>query len=120
MLAISTSACPAPTVSIENDLKAGGVEQLDDGGGGARQPAQAAAGSHAADENARVTAQVAHADAIAEQGAAAERAAGIDGDDAYEPLLAAKGFGQLVDQGALAGAGRPGDTPTTCAWPVWG
>ncbi len=50
-----------------------------------------------------------HADAITQQGAAGERAGGIDGEDGDAvPALAAEP-GEAVHQRALAGAGRAGD-----------
>ena len=50
-----------------------------------------------------------HADAIAEDGAAAEWAGGIDGDDADGLVLLAIGVRDLIDQRALARAGRAGE-----------
>ena len=61
---------------------AGGVEHQRRIGGGARQAAEMAAGGHAADEDVRVGGVRLHAQAIAEDRAAGERAGRIDGDHA--------------------------------------
>ena len=66
----------------EDDVLAGGVEDQRDFAGGARQAAEVAARRHAADEDAGVGGVRLHAHAIAEDGAAGERAGRIDGDDA--------------------------------------
>ena len=55
----------------EDDVLAGGVEHQRGVGGRAREPAEVAARRHAADEDARVGDVRLHADAIAENGAAA-------------------------------------------------
>ena len=47
-----------------------------------------------------------HPDAVAQEGSAAEGAGGIDGYDADALVLGAEVAGELVDDGALAGAGR--------------
>ena len=49
-----------------------------------------------------------HADAVTQNGPAAERAGGIDGDDADGLASIAIGARDLIGQGALAGAGRAG------------
>jgi hypothetical protein len=59
--------------------------------------------------NARVARQVTHADAVAQDCAARERAGGVNGDDADRPPGAAIRFSQLGDERGLAGAGRAGD-----------
>jgi hypothetical protein len=61
-------------------------------------PAQTAARRHRADEHARIACQVTHADAVAQDGAACERAGGINGDDADRPPGVAIRFGQLGDE----------------------
>ena len=64
---------------------------------------------HAADEDAGVARQVAHAHPVAQQRAAGERAGGIDGDDADGVVVLPVAARQRVDQGRLAGARRAGD-----------
>ena len=67
-----------------------------------------AARGHAADEDALVSGVRLHAHAIAENGAAAERAGRIDRDDADGSRRSDR-RNQAIDQRALAGAGRSGD-----------
>ena len=69
-----------------------------------------AAGGQAADEDAGVGRVLLHAHAIAEQRPTRERAGRIDREDPDAPPASAPLPGQAVDQGALAGAGRPGET----------
>ena len=69
----------------EDDVHAEGVEQPDDVARRARQAAVAAARREAPDEDARVEEVRLHADAIAEHGAAGERARRVDRDDADAP-----------------------------------
>jgi hypothetical protein len=88
---------------------AGGVEGGDHIAGGTGEAAQVAARGHAAHEDARVAEQVLHADAVAEDRAAAEGARRIDRGDANRPVAAAIGLGELVDERALAAAGRARD-----------
>ena len=64
---------------------------------------------HAANEDAGVARMRLHADAVAENRTAGERAGGIDGDDAHAHAARAQRPRDLIDQRALAGAGRPGD-----------
>ena len=73
----------------EHDVLAGGVEHERGIAGRAREAAQVAARRHAADEHAGVGGVRLHADAIAEDGAAGERARRIDGDDADASARAA-------------------------------
>ena len=61
----------------QDQVKAGGIEYLHQGGGGRGQPAQRTARRHRADEDARVAGQVAHADAVAQDGAAGEGTGGV-------------------------------------------
>ena len=68
-----------------------------------------AARRHAADEDAVVAGVRLHPHAVAEDGAAGERAGRIDGDDADGPPGGADGVGQPIDERALARAGRTGD-----------
>ena len=66
----------------QDDVLAAGIEDQRHVAGRSRQAAEVAARRHAADEDARVAGVRLHADAIAENGAAAERAGRIDRDDA--------------------------------------
>ena len=66
----------------EDDVLAARVEHERGLAGRARQAAEMAARRHAADEHAVVAGMRLHAHAIAEDGAAGERAGRIDGDDA--------------------------------------
>ena len=66
----------------EHDVLAGGVEHERGLAGRAGQAAEVPARRHAADEHAAVAGVRLHAHAIAEDGAAAERAGRIDRDDA--------------------------------------
>ena len=79
--AISTSDCPAPTVSTMIAVEAGGVEHVDHR---ARSCATARRSwprdGERADEDVLVRAVLAHADAVAEHGAAGDRARRIDRD----------------------------------------
>ena len=97
----------------DDDVLAGGVEDERRVAGRAREAAQMPARRHAADEHAFVGRVRLHAQPIAEHGAAAERARGIDGDDADRQRDGARpvsDFGdQPIDERALARAGRAGD-----------
>ena len=74
-------------------------------GGGARQAADGAAGGHGADEDAGVGVMLLHADAVAEDRAAGDAAAGIDREDRRRVFPCSRSArGQRVDQRALAGA----------------
>ena len=66
----------------DDDVLARGVEDQRRVARRARQAAEMAARRHAADEHAGIAGVRAHADAVAEDGAAGERAGRIDGDDA--------------------------------------
>jgi len=50
-----------------------------------------------------------HAQAVAEDGAAADRAGGVDGDDGDAAPAPGEFAQQGIDEGGLAGARRPGD-----------
>ena len=78
----------------EDDVLAGGVEHERGVGGRAREAAEVAARRHAADEDAGVGDVRLHADAIAEDRAAGERAGRIDRDDADG--LAATGAARAI------------------------
>ena len=71
----------------EDDVLAGRVEDEGDLARRAREAAEVAARRHAADEHAGVARVRLHADAIAEDRAAAERARRIDRDDADGPAV---------------------------------
>ncbi len=90
-------------------VAAAGVDEPDRLAGGAGQAAEVAARRHAADVHAVVTGVALHAHAVAEDGAAAERARRVDGDDPDAVPGAAPALDELVADGALAAAGGPGD-----------
>jgi hypothetical protein len=93
----------------QHPVEAEGVVEALDLGRRPREPAQAAAGGHAPDEDARVERVGLHADAIAEDGAPREGAGRVDGGHAHRLApLAQKGH-QAVDQRALPRPGRPGE-----------
>lgn len=93
----------------EDGVVGGGVEGADDVAGGGRETTEAAAGGHAADEDVGVTGEFHHADAVAEDGTAAEGAAGIDGDNGYFVLAVAEFADEVGEEGAFAGTGSAGD-----------
>ena len=76
--------------------------------GGLGQAAQVPARAHGADEDAAVIRVGLHADAVAQDSAAGEGGAGVDGQHADAEIARPQQAHQAVDQGALAGAGRPG------------
>src|ERR1019366_9185973 len=89
-----------------DNIAAAGVAHRRDIGSGAGQPAQRAARGHAANVNSGIGGVRLHANAVAKNCAAAERAGGIDSDDANRlPLLAVR-VCYLVHQRALARAWR--------------
>ena len=70
-------------------VSAGGVHQARQVGGGAGQAADGAARGHGADEDAGIGVVLLHADAVAQDGAAGDAAAGVHGEDRDGlPLLA--------------------------------
>ena len=79
--AMRVSDWPVPTVSTMTRSKPAGVEAVDRGARRARQAAELAARRERADEGVRMGAVLAHADPVAEHGAAADRARRIEGDD---------------------------------------
>ncbi len=93
----------------EDDVLPRGVEGKRNVARGARQSAKVAARRHAADEDAGIAGMRLHPHAIAKDRAAGERARRVDGDDADRTARGADGRRQLVDERALAGAGRPRD-----------
>ncbi len=72
-------------------------------------PPEGPAGGHAADEDAGIERVGLHPDAVAEHGAAGERARGIDGDHAHRGPLRAQQGDETVDHGGFPGTGRAGD-----------
>ncbi len=60
-----------------------------------------------------------HADAVAENRAAAVWAGGIDGDDANRAIFFSVVASQVVDQRALARAGRTGEADDASVAAVW-
>ena len=79
------------------------------------QAVRAAAAGEGADVDMRVGGEVLHADAVAEDGAAADRAGGVDGDDCEVVVFAQSVRRQFGEQAAFAGAGGSGDADTTTA-----
>ena len=77
--------------------------------GRARHAAQVAARGERADEDVLVRAVLAHADAVAEHGAAGDRAGRVDGDDRDALAAREQCAEQRVDQRRLARARRAGD-----------
>ena len=79
--AISTSTWPTPTVSTMIHGVPIASSTRDGLGCRDREPTEVTTGRHRADEHTRVGRVVLHADAVAEDRAAAERAGRIDGED---------------------------------------
>ncbi len=92
----------------DDDIPPHGIEDADDIVGGAGESAEVSAGPERADENAVVGGVPVHADAIAQDGTAAERAGGIDRHHGHGFALLPKSLDQLVGQGGFAGPGRAG------------
>src|SRR5207245_10692730 len=88
---------------------AGGVEDPHRLGRGEREPTEVAARRHRSDEHTFVGGVVLHADAVAEDRAAAERAARVDGEHADLETVAAKETDELVRERRLARPGRARD-----------
>ena len=94
----------------DHPVEAGGVENVGGVAGRAREPAHRAARRHRADEDSRVGRQTLHADPVAEEGATGERRGRIDAENADGLAAAAALLRQAIDEGALAGARRTGDS----------
>ena len=92
----------------DNHVEPGGIQHVDNVEGRPSEPAERAAGGHAADEHPRVARQFQHADTVAEDGATRKRARGIDGDDADSAAAFAKLLGQRANHRRLAAAGHAG------------
>jgi hypothetical protein len=75
-----------------------------------RDTAQLAAARHGTNKNAGISVMVLHANAVAQDGAARERAAWVNGENADGLPLAPKNSGELIYEGALACAWRTRDT----------
>ncbi len=112
---ISTSSCPTPTVSTMTFCVAGGVENRHGVHGRAREPAEVPARRHRADEDAGVEPERLHAYAVAEDGAARERARRVNGDDADALAARAVEPGELVHERRLPRPGRARDADDEAA-----
>ena len=107
--AISTSACPTPTVSTSTTSQPRRVEHPQRLRHGGRQPAELAARGHRADEHALVGGVVLHPHPVAEQRAAGERRGRVDRQHA-DPLARRPQRGdERRRRRRLADAGRPGE-----------
>ena len=93
----------------EHHADAERVEHVHHAHGRAREAAGVAAARHAADEKPLVEEAIPHADAVAEDRPARERARGIDGDDRDACARLAVRAGEPVHEGALAASRRAGD-----------
>ena len=93
----------------DHPVEAGGIEAVDRRPRRARQPAELAAGGEGADEGIRMGAMLAHPDPVAEDGAAADRARRIEGDDRDPQAALQPGAEQGVGQRRLAAPGHAGD-----------
>ena len=91
-----------------DEIFAGRVEHQGRIRGRARQPAEMTPRRHAANEHAGILRMCLHAHAVAEHGAAAERACGIDGKNANRVSGFAPAHDDAIDQRALARSGRSG------------
>jgi len=90
----------------DNDILAGSIEHLHHISSGLGQSAEKTARGHAANENARVGAETAHAHPVAEYCSSGKGAGRVHGHYAYGQALVTQSMGQLVGERALAGAGR--------------
>ncbi len=106
---MSTSDCPAPTVSTMIGSKPAASSRSTTRRVGARQAAGMAARRERADEHRSAAPLLAHPDAIAEHRAAGDRARRIDRDHRDAPAARRVLAQQRVDQRRLAGARRAGD-----------
>ena len=93
----------------DDAVEAAGVERVDGGARRPRQAAELAARRERADEDVRMRRVRAHADAVAEDRAAADRARRVDRDHGDRVALGEPGAEQRVDQRRLAAAGNAGD-----------
>ena len=107
--ATSTSTWPTPTVSISTHGQPTASSDPDGLGRGERQPAEVAAGGHRPDEHAVVGGVVAHADPVAEDGAAREGRRRVDGQHGDRVAVGADPPDERVGERGLAGPGGAGD-----------
>ena len=98
----------------QDDILARCVHQLDHIFSRGRQSSMTVFRRHTADEHAGIEVMLLHADAIAQDGAARERAGRVGGDDANGEALLAQDGGQSVDECAFATPRRAGDTNGIC------
>ncbi len=118
--ATSTSAWPTPTVSTSTTSQPAPSSTRTACGVAAASPPRWPAAGHRPDVDARVGGVVLHADPVAEDRAAGERAGRVDGEHA-DPVPAARAA-RGPARWWWSTCPRPGEPvrPTTCAWPVCG
>src|SRR5207247_11176081 len=100
---------PPPDRLDEHDAVPERAEDVDDARGRAREAAGVATARHAAYEQALVEETLAHPNAVAEDGPAAEGRRRVDGDDRDAVGRRAVRTGEPVHERALAATGRAGD-----------
>src|SRR5207245_7760801 len=93
----------------ENHVAAGRVKDVAGLSGFLAQPAEAAAGSHASDEDTFIQLKVGHPDPVTQKGSSGEGARRIDGNDADALLALPVEAPQPVRDRALPGTGRARD-----------
>ena len=98
----------------EDQVFACRVEHIDDAHGRGRQAAEVASARQRAHEYAVVVECGGHAHAVAEDGAAGDRAGRIDGNDADGASEPADVCDQRVDERGFAGARRAGEADDDC------
>ncbi len=94
----------------EDHVAAVRVEHANDIACGTRQAAEVTARCQRTDEHVRIKEVTLHANAVTEDGAAAEWARWVDGDDSDLPMLGAERFDDAIDKRAFARAGVAGDS----------
>ena len=102
-------ALPGADRLDEDHVLAGCVEDQHGLEGRLGDAAQMAAGSHRADEDARIEEVIGQPDPVAEKRPLRERARGVDRDDASRSFEAAHVAEERADQARLADSGRAGD-----------
>ena len=107
--ATSMSVWPVPTVSIRMTSRPAASSASITRTAAGVEAAEVAAARQRAHEHAVVVERRRHADAVAQNGAARDRARRVDGDDADRLGLLAQVARVGVEQRRLAGAGRTGD-----------
>ena len=93
----------------DHRVEPGGVQQIDGVLGGPRQSAQGPARGHAADEDPRVRRDAAHADAVPQDGAAAEGRGGVHRQDPDLLTPFQQRPGDLVGQRGFPRSRCPGE-----------